>query len=80
MADSMERCRKLPTMQDGAQWADLKARVDVFEEKIMNVEDTVEDSTPEQQNFCVILVNRESMFDFITMSRKFTLLTESSFL
>ncbi|KAG6171959.1 hypothetical protein E4U34_004971 [Claviceps purpurea] len=41
LIDQLQKCNNLPAVQDGAQWAQLKARMDVIDNTLTNDQDTV---------------------------------------
>ncbi|KAG6204759.1 hypothetical protein E4U35_003147 [Claviceps purpurea] len=41
-AEQMERCRNLPAVQDGAQWAELSVRIGAFEGKLENLDTKIQ--------------------------------------
>ncbi|KAG5959351.1 hypothetical protein E4U57_000745 [Claviceps arundinis] len=49
-ADQMDRCRNLPAVQDGAQWAELSGRMGTFEGKIDNLDSKVQNLDTKVQN------------------------------
>ncbi|KAG5970050.1 hypothetical protein E4U56_007985 [Claviceps arundinis] len=49
-ADQMDRCRNLPAVQDGAQWAELSDRMGTFEGKIDNLDSKVQNLDTKVQN------------------------------
>ncbi|KAG5973925.1 hypothetical protein E4U58_003857 [Claviceps cyperi] len=49
-AEQMERCRNLPAVQDGAQWAELSVRMGAFEGKLENLDTKVQNLDTKVQN------------------------------
>ncbi|KAG6050148.1 hypothetical protein E4U17_006555 [Claviceps sp. LM77 group G4] len=49
-AEQMDRCRNLPAVQDGAQWAELSVRMGAFEGKLENLDSKVQNLDSKVQN------------------------------
>ncbi|KAG5932005.1 hypothetical protein E4U60_005548 [Claviceps pazoutovae] len=49
-AEQMERCRNLPAVLDGAQWAELSGRMGGFERKIEKLDSKVQNLDTKVQN------------------------------
>ncbi|KAG6284147.1 hypothetical protein E4U09_008232 [Claviceps aff. purpurea] len=41
-AEHVERCRNLPAVQEGAQWAELSVRIGAFEGKLENLDTKIQ--------------------------------------
>ncbi|KAG6021227.1 hypothetical protein E4U40_005446 [Claviceps sp. LM458 group G5] len=58
-AEQMERCRNLPAVQDGVQWADLSGRMGAFEGKLVSLDSKVQNLDTKVQNLDTKIQNMD---------------------